>query len=67
MPKSFTLNAPEPLVAESSIVESSTVASTSSAATVIPSPPTTFKVASPAVAPPVKPLPAIILVISPSK
>ena len=43
----------------------STATSTSSAPTVIPSPPITFKVADPELAPPVKPVPATTSVISP--
>ena len=66
-PLSFILIAPEPSVALNSIVEPSTVASISSAPTVIPSPPTALIVTSP-VTPDgvVKPLPAVIDVISPA-
>jgi hypothetical protein len=65
VPASLSLIVPEPSVADNSIVESSTVTSTSSALTVIPSPPITFTVASPEVAQPVIPAPATTDVISP--
>ena len=52
IPRSLTLTAPEPSVADNSIVSSSTVTSISSALAVIPSPPTTFNVLVEVISPP---------------
>ena len=66
IPSAFTLTAPVPSVADNSIVESSTVTSSSSALAVIPSPPITLTVKSPEVPPPVRPVPAVTPVTSPA-
>ena len=54
----MALTAPDPFVFDNSIVVPSTVTSTSSAPTVMPSPQITFKVADKELAQPLKPHPA---------
>ena len=66
IPPAFTLTAPVPSAADNSILEPSTVTSNSSALAVIPSPPITLSVTSPAVPPPVSPAPAATPVTSPA-
>ena len=61
----MALTAPAPFVFDNSIVVPSTVTSISSAFAVIPSPPITFKVADPELAPPSRPVPATTSVMSP--
>ena len=61
----FARTIPVPSLLDNSIVISSTETSISSLFAIIPSPPITLIVASPVVAPPVKPEPAITEVIVP--